>query len=134
MSLTCQFSPASHCYNHGNANRCKQKKRPINALGNFTRSTGTLRSLIQANPIPLAVVIPEAAKHWEKVMGHWDKLQSTHDDFLEKVDNIDIEKDKDGFPYLDAPTATYNEILLLYLKYCSDAKTREKQTWKGRDR
>ena len=104
----------------------QEKKRRTIALRNFTRSTGTLRGLIQANPNPSAVVLPEAAKHWEKVTEHWDKLQSTHDDFLEKVDDIDLEKDKDGFPYLDAPTTTYNELLLSYSKYCSDAKTTEK--------
>ena len=105
----------------------QEKKRRTIALRNFTRSTGSLSSLIETNLNPSAVLLPEVVKHWGKVTECWDKLQSTHDEFIEKAEDIDIETDKDGFPYLDAPTTTYNDLLLKYSKFCSDAKDVEKE-------
>ena len=103
----------------------QEKKRRTIALRNFSRSTGTLTNLLDKNQ-PSAVVMPEVNKHWEKVTECWDKLQSAHDAFLEETDIVDLETNKDGFPYLDASTVTYNGLLTKYTKFCSDAKTVEK--------
>ena len=99
----------------------QEKKVRSIALRSFTRSTGTLANLLDANQ-PSVVVMPEVSKHWGKVMECWDKLQSAHDEFIEKTDIVDLDNDKDGFPYLDAPTTTYNALLARYTNFHKDAK------------
>ena len=104
----------------------QEKKLRTIALQNFTRSTGTLTNLLNATEVSPVVAL-EAKKLWGKVTECWDKLQSAHDNYLEVVDLDDLETDQDGFPYLDGPTVTHDDLLTKYMKFCIDAKNAEKQ-------
>ena len=102
----------------------QEKKMRTNALKNFTRSVGTLEKLI-TDSVPSSIILPQVTKLWDKVCECWEKLESAQDSFIEKTD-IDVDTHKDGFQYLDAPTVTYNDLIIKYSTFCSTAKEAEK--------
>ena len=56
---------------------------------------------------PETVVTPQ----FEKLKECWGSLEMAHDQFIGETDIVDIETDKDGLPYIDAPTEKYTAVL-----------------------
>ena len=105
------------------ADAVELKKQRSIALRNFTRNETLITNLLDDASTPVVVCTPQ----YEKFRECWTKLEETHDAFL-RVTDIDIETDKDGFDYLDAPSTRYQNILTRYSSHLktSDADQRTK--------
>ena len=100
----------------------QEKKMRSLALSNFTRSTNKLEEVINDSS-PLVIVTPQ----YNKVMQCWEKLETAHDEFIEKTEIEDIDNDPQGFKYLDAPGARHVEIMKVYSDYLKDGEKKEEE-------
>ena len=91
-----------------------EKKERTIAKGNLTRNVNQLSELLDEDA-PLAMVSPQ----YDKVKKCWERLEVAHDAFISAVDEeaMDIETDKDGLSYIDAPNATYKAVVKRYAAY-----------------
>ena len=84
----------------------KAKRQRTLCLSNFTRNLNVLNKLID-DSAPETLVTPQ----YEKLKECWGLLELAHNQFIGETDIVDIETDKDGLPYIDAPIEKYTGVL-----------------------
>ena len=97
------------------------KKTRTQHLKQFTRNANLLQELLDQH-VPSEIVAPQ----YEKFSICWDKLEEAHEAFISATDMDDIETNKDGYPYLDAPSKTYKDLMILYSTRVKESKQTEK--------
>ena len=97
------------------------KKTRTQHLKQFTRNANLLQELLDQHA-PSEIVAPQ----YEKFSICWDKLEEAHEAFISATDMDDIETNKDGYPYLDAPSKTYKDLMILYSTRVKESKQTEK--------
>ena len=99
------------------------KKERIRALSNFTRNVNTLTKLLD-NSSPNSLTAPQ----FDKMNKCWERLEEAQDKYLESAEgDMDIETDKDGVAYLDAPSVQYNDILVRYATHVKTSEAENKE-------
>ena len=96
-----------------------EKKERTIALSNFTRNLNSLNTMI-TNSAQTSIVVEQ----FNKFKGCWDKLEAAHDAFI-SVTDIDIETDKDGLSYIDAPNDKFNAAVQYYSDFLKTANDNE---------
>ena len=97
-----------------------EKKKRITALSNFTRANNIFKSLI-ADKASAVLVTPQ----FQKVNSYWEKLEVAHDEFIEATDLDNIETDKDGMLYMEAPGEEYAATVRVYSTFLNGAAEKE---------
>ena len=99
----------------------QEKKKRSQALSRFTRNINILAKLLDEDA-PTEVVAPQ----FETVKTLWQSLEDSHDDFIEKSE--DVEENDGGLGYLDEPGERHATILVRYSAYLKGKVQLERET------
>ena len=96
------------------------KKRRTIALGTFTRNEKSLIQMIDTNS-PKHIAVPQ----YEKLQSCWNKLEESHDAYVESIEG-DIDENSEDFKKLDEPYMRYQTAVQRYSEYYTAADTAER--------
>ena len=104
-----------------------ERRKRTNAKSNFTRKYDILDQLINDSAQSFLVT-----EQYEKMKTCFNKLEETHDEFIDKSD-IDIETDADGIKFIEDQQIKYNEILKRYSAYLKTSEDSERTQLKQQE-
>ena len=88
-----------------------EKTKRIVAKSNLTRNINKLTKVLD-----VGASLDLVTEQFHKVRDCYGKLEQAHDDYL-LVAEIDISEDPDGIAYMNAPDASYEQVLERYAQY-----------------